>query len=1010
MSRLLRSLGLLPVFVSVAMLVPGWFGPPDPPADPTASPDPEASGRVPWTSSRVVGSPEPPRPYTVEVAFPKLTFDRPLELAFVPGTDRLAVAQSGGRVVTFANDPGADRADLLLDLKAVEPKFAALYGLAFHPDFGRNGRFYACYTVGYAIDDGTRVSEFRVDPDRRDPPRADPASERILITWYAGGHNGGSLKFGPKDGYLYISAGDGADPTPPDPFLAGQDLGTLMSKVMRIDVDAQDPGRAYRVPPDNPFVGLEGARPEVWAYGFRNPWRMGFDRESGDLWLGDVGWELWELVHRVEEGGNYGWSLMEGSQPVMPDGPRGPTPISPPIVQHPHSEAASMTGGFVYRGDRFEDLKGAYVYGDYQTGTVWGLRYDGEAVTRHEVLAETPLRLVAFGEDRAGELFLLDYEQSNTVYRLVPNPDASKSNRRFPRTLGETGLFASVEDLVPSPGVLPYRINAPFWDDGTEGDRLMALPGTSRIGFEREKLWKFPEGSVLARTVTIDLGASGTRRLETQILHFEDGSWRPYSYRWDDEQAEATLSPPEGETVAFSVADPEVPGGERTVTHRISARSECVLCHNPWAGEGLLFGRQSATPLTANTLQMNVQELDDDEPIDQLRSFERLGLFDGPLPESPEALPRLSNPYDESADLASRARSYLQVNCAHCHRFGAGGSAAMFLTADRPMPETGTLGVRPMQGAFDLDDARIIDPGDPFGSVLYFRMAKLGAGRMPRVGPKRVDDRGVDLMYRWIASLKDDGTTGPPADPFGHLPAEVSGAIARLRGEEPMPVGACAEAFEQATGTVRGALALVRRVDEGSIAGPVAERLVALSREHPRAEVRDLFERFVPESERVERLGDAIEFDALLALAGDADRGRVVFFGNSSQCQNCHRVGGEGRVVGPDLDGIGAKYPKRELLDHIVSPSKQVDPQYVSYILETTTGLIHSGVLVQANDDFAELKDAEGLSIRVEAGEIEQLVPRAESLMPERLLGSLTAQEAADLLEYLSTLREVASP
>jgi putative heme-binding domain-containing protein len=982
---------------------PGGGGP-SAASDPVVSADSPEADRVPWATSRVVGSPEPPRPYTVEAAFPSLTFDRPLELVFEPGSGRLAVAQLDGKVLTFPNDPEADATDLMLDLKALHDGHSALYGLAFHPDYERNGRFFVCYTVGYDAEDGTRVSEFRVD--RRDPPRADPASERVLITWYAGGHNGGSLKFGPEDGYLYISAGDGAAPTPPDPFLAGQDMGTLMSKVMRIDVDARDPGLAYRIPPDNPFVGLDGARAEIWAYGFRNPWRMSFDRESGDLWLGDVGWELWELVHRVEKGGNYGWSIMEGSQPVMPDAPRGPTPISPPIAEHPHSEAASMTGGFVYHGDRLDGLKGAYVYGDFQTGTVWGLRYDGESVTEHEVLAETPLRLVAFGEDQAGELFLLDYEQSNQIYRLVPNPDTSKSNRRFPRTLGETGLFASVADLKPAPGVLAYEINTPFWDDGADGDRLMALPGRGRVGFDRDGLWAFPEGSVLARTVTIDLGEGRTRRLETQILHLEGGSWRPYSYRWNDEQTEATLSPPEGETVTFSVADPGASDGSRAVSHRIVPRSECLLCHNPWAGEGLLFGRQSATPLTANTLQLNVRRIDERGSFDQLREFERLGLLDGPLPESPETLPRLSDPHDESIGLAERVRSYLQVNCAQCHRFGAGGSASILLTADRPMDQTGTIGVRPMQGSFDIEEARIIAPGDPFGSVLYFRMAKLGAGRMPRVGPRQVDVRGLDLMYRWIAGLTDDGQVGPMRDPIEHLPEGVSSAIARLSTGESAPPDACEAAFRDATASVGGAMALLREVDEGAIPGPVVDRVVSMAREHPRAEVRDLFERFVPEGDRVERLGDQFDVDALLAMEGDPERGRAVFFGNASQCQNCHRVGGEGRSVGPELDEIGSKYPKRELLDHIVHPSKQVDEAYVSYLLETTSGLIHSGVLVEANDEFAELRDAEGQAIRVEATEIEQLVPRPESLMPERLLGSLTAQEAADLLEYLARQRK----
>ncbi|WP_158633513.1 PQQ-dependent sugar dehydrogenase [Tautonia sociabilis] len=970
-----------------------------------ASPIP--SSRTPWTTSRVVGSPEPPRPYVVEAAFPGLTFDRPLDLVFVPETDLLAVAQIDGKVLTFPNDPGAEAAALMLDLGALHPRFGALYGLAFHPDFERNGRVFVCYTVGNELDDGTRVSEFRVD--RRDPPRADPSSERVLLTWYSGGHNGGALKFGPEDGFLYISSGDGAAPSPPDPFLAGQDMTTLLSKVLRIDVDGQDPGLPYRIPPDNPYVTLEGARPEIWAFGFRNPWRMSFDRQTGALWLGDVGWELWELVHLIERGGNYGWSLREGSQPVLPDGPKGPAPITPPVVEHPHSEAASVTGGFVYRGSRFPELEGAYVYGDFQTGTIWGLWADGRSVTRHEVLAETPLRLVAFGEDRDGELLLLDYEQTNMIYRFVPNPDAGRANRRFPLLLSETGLFSSVADHEPAPGVLAYEINAPFWDDGTMADRLMAVPGRDRIGFDRDRLWTFPEGSVFARTVSVDLSPGNRRRVETQVLHLEDGSWRAYSYRWNDEQTDATLVPPEGETVSIAVADPSSPGGSRTITRRIAPRSECALCHNPWAGEGLLFGRQSATPLTANTLQMNVAGGPDCRSAHQLRRLERLGYFADPLPEPPEALPRLANPADEAADLDARARSYLQVNCAHCHRFGAGGSAAIWLTADREIGETGTIAALPMQGSFGIADARIIDPGDPFRSVLYFRMAKLGAGRMPRVGPSQVDPLGIDLIYRWISHLGDDGRPSAPADPFAQLPSEIADAI------ELLCLGASAspeerlDACRRATTEIRGAMALLRRIDEGAVPDPVVDQIVALTREHPIAEVRDLFERLVPESDRVRRLGDHFDPDALLALAGDPDRGRLVFESNASQCTNCHRIGGRGKAVGPDLDGIGAKYPdRRQLLDHIVDPSKVIDPAYVSYILETVEGVIHSGVVLEQTDEVVVLRDAENQTIRVDASQIELLAPQPRSLMPERLLSSLTEREVADLLSYLAAQRSPA--
>lgn len=180
-----------------------------------------------------------------------------------------------------------------------------------------------------------------------------------------GGHNGACLEFGP-DGFLYVSAGDGEAPNPPDPRDAGQDVSNILSTVLRIDVMPHGNDPLYKVPADNPFVALTNARPEIWAYGFRNPWKMTF-APDGELWLGDVGWELDEMVYRIRKGGNYGWSIMEGPQPVRPNARRGPTEILPAAIALPHTDAASVTGGYVYRGQRFPDLVGTYIFGDYET-------------------------------------------------------------------------------------------------------------------------------------------------------------------------------------------------------------------------------------------------------------------------------------------------------------------------------------------------------------------------------------------------------------------------------------------------------------------------------------------------------------------------------------------------------------------------------------------------------------------------------------------------------------------
>jgi putative heme-binding domain-containing protein len=952
---------------------------------------PAGEARIPWTTSRIVGTPEAPPPFAAEPAFPRLTFDRPVLLTWLPGSDRLVVAELTGKVLTFPADPRADRADVALDLSKARPGMVAIYGLAFHPRFEENRSVFVCYVTQNGRPDGTRVSRFKVG--RSDPPRIDPASEEVIITWLSGGHNGGCLQFGPE-GDLYISTGDAADPSPPDPLDTGQDVSDLLSSILRIDVDRRDPGKPYRIPPDNPLIRVPGARPEVWAYGLRNPWRMSFDRATGDLWVGDVGWELWELVYRVERGGNYGWSVMEGRQPIRVEGRRGPTPILPPTIDHPHSEAASITGGYVYRGTRLKELVGAYIYGDYQSGTVWGLRFDGKHVTWRGELADTGLRLVSFGEDRAGEIYLVEHERSNQVYRLVPNP-APEQRRDFPRRLSRTGLFASTKDHAPAPGVVPYAINAAAWDDGERAERLLAIPGAGRIEVDKEGNWKLPEGSVLARTVTLELVAGdpkSRRRLETQVLHFERGSWRPYTYIWDDEQADATLADAAGSSRTFVVRDDRAPGGRREHAHRFAARSECILCHNPWVeARTTVFGRQSASPLALNTAQLHRDGPEGGE--DQVRRLERLGYFARPLP--PGDPPRLTDPYDESADPAARARSYLQVNCAHCHQFNAGGAANIELSASLPLERTKTVGIRPIQGTFGIDDARIIAPGEPERSVLYYRVAKTGAGRMPRVGSQRVDERASRLIADWIARM--------PRPPSGGLDARDAEALGVLQGESPSPA-ARDEAIRRLTGSTRGALALLREIERGAIPGPALREIVARAKDLPKVEVRDLFERFVPDQERVKRLGDAIDPAAILALRGDPKRGREWFFAESAtQCKTCHRVGGEGGEVGPDLGGIGAKYAKPDLLRHILDPSREVDPKYAAYQVATKDGRVLVGLIVEKTARELVLRDAQGRTTRVAAGDVEQQAAQPKSLMPESLLRDLTAQQAADLLEFLAS-------
>ncbi len=924
--------------------------------------DAQPPRREAWKTSKISGTPEPPPPYRAYKAFPHLSFDRPLLFDHVPGTNDLVVGQLKGQVLVFSNDQNVKQHQTAIDLSARQPSNCeALYGLAFHPKFTSNHFIYLCYVTRNDRPDGTRVSRFTATSTS--PLKIDPSTEQVVLTYPSGGHNGGCLAFG-NDGYLYISTGDAEVPTPPDPRKTGQDISDLLASILRIDVDTQDPGKAYRIPPDNPFVKRSGARPEVWSYGLRNPWRMSFDRQKGDLWIGDVGWELWEMIHLAKRGSNHGWSAMEASQPVLPDLPLGPTPIVPPVIAHPHSEAASITGGFVYHGKRYPSLQGVYIYGDYQSGKVWGLKYDGTRVTWKEELADTGLRIVSFGEDAAGEIYLVEYERSNTIYTLAPIARTG-SPTSFPRTLSTTGLFESTAEQKPATGVIPYQINATMWSDGATAERFMAIPDSTPPTIDKEGQLQLPDSSVLARTVGLELVAGdpkSRKRVETQILHKEAGSWRPYSYAWNDAQTDATLVDAAGANKSFTIRDANAPGGSREQSYRIPARAECVLCHNPWMSTpNTLFGRQTASPLA-----MNVRQLDRGDRV--------AWLLEKPAPES---LKPLTNPANDSAPLEDRARAYLQVNCSHCHQLNAGGAAYLVLGANVSLKETRAIDVPPAQGRFGITDARVIAPGAPERSTMFYRISKTGTGRMPRVGSDRVDPLAVKLIGDWIASM-------PASKPA----AKLSG------NESPADI----------LKSVHDSLLLLR--EWSSLTDAKKQEILTAVRTAP-AETRALFERFLPESERIKPLGDAFDIAALLVKPGDVSRGRALFRGDSGlSCKTCHKAEGQGGEVGPALDGIGSKYKtKAELLTQILEPSRNVEPKYAAHVIATKAGEVRTGLIVDENAQKLSLRMSNGETVVIRLADVDERQRSPKSLMPEGAVRDLSAQQAADLLAYLASLQ-----
>jgi putative heme-binding domain-containing protein len=928
-----------------------------------------AAERVPWTTSHIQGSPEKPPNYRIARVFPRQSFTNSLDIAYNRKLQRWFVAEQGGKLFTL--DAAGGNRHLAADfskLQAMQPKpetfpFDSLYAFAFDPDFAANGFIYVCYVLKTDIPDGSHVSRFKVKTDGE--PEVDLASEEVLITWLSGGHNGCCLKFGP-DGYLYISTGDGAGPNPPDPLHTGQDVSDLLSSLLRIDVHHASNGMKYSVPTDNPFVGRPNTRPEIWAFGFRNPWRFGIDQTDGQVWVADVGWELWELIYRVERGGNYGWSIVEGRQPVHTTDAVGPTPVRPPIKDHPHSEAASITGGFVYYGNKFPALKGAFLYGDWETGKIWGIRADKDKVTYSEELTDTTIRVVAFAEDSQGEPIVLDY--NGGVYSLEANPTASQP-QNFPTKLSATGLFTSVPRHEVAPGVVPFQVNAAMWNDYATAERFVALPFLSSIT-NLERPWRYPSNAVLVRTVSLEMQrgrAESRKRIETQVLHFNGDGWGAYSYRWNDEQTDGTLVPPEGSEAILNVADASEPGGTRVQPYRFHSRAECLRCHNPWCGTALGFQpEQLSAPA--------------------LKEFASENYFTAGIQVSNTVV----SPYDGAQDLAQRARSYLHVNCSHCHRENAGGAVPAIMNIDLAADKMHMLDAVPTRGTLDLAHARVIAPGEPFSSVALFRNSSTGRSRMPYIGSRLVDEDGIALLREWIAQLPTNSSH------------DSSKEMESLRASLVKRDVDLQELAARESGSTSAALRLAHAASHPSVPLERREKLARAVLKTTNPLVRELFERFVPADERTPVSQAIAPKQEVLSLKGDPQRGAALLADTARlSCLQCHQYQALGRTFGPPFKKAVANKSRGEILDNIIEPSRQIAPEYVLYTADLGDDDPISGMIVTRDDQEIVLKDAALAEHRIPAAKIKSLKAQQLSAMPEGLLAGLSAQQVADLLEAL---------
>ena len=719
--------------------------------------------------------------YRMTNAFGNLTFSLPVAIASPPGeTNRLFVVEQAGRIAVITNLAAPNRS-VFLDIsgRVTRSEEEGLLGLAFHPGYATNRQFYIFYTVISTTTQGTNSRHDRLSQmlaSATNPNLADPASEIVLFEQFdqADNHNGGDLHFG-NDGYLYVSLGDegGGDDSYQNSQRIDQDF---FAGLLRIDVDnrstsampnphpanTNDPTGTirYRIPPDNPWIGItnfNGAtvnptnvRTEFYAVGLRNPWRFSFDLATGDLYLADVGQNLYEEVNIIRSGGNYGWNYREGLHP----GPRGNPPpgvvFDEPILEYTHGNGTNqgfvITGGVVYRGSALPGLVGAYIFADYNSGHVWALRANGTNLVPFWRLL-TDDGIAAFGVDpRNGDVLTADQSQ-NTIKRLVEDTSVTVGSQ-LPPTISHTGAFTNLtaltsetDLLTPNQGVNPYDLNVPFWSDGARKTRWIFRANTNlSFGFSQDGNWSFPTGTVWVKHFDLELTngvPSSTKRLETRLLVKNSGGLYGVTYRWGNTVTNATLVPETGMDEPFVIND----GGTlRTQVWHYPSRSECLTCHTPVAGFALGF----------NTAQLN-RDLDfGSGPTNQLAALSRAGYFSTPLTNL-NLLPILAHATNEAWSREWRVRSYLHANCAQCHQPGGPGLGSWDARYRNPLSASGLI-----RGVLSDDrgdtNNRVIVSGSLGHSMLFSRISTRGPGQMPPLATTLLDTQAIALVSAWITN------------------------------------------------------------------------------------------------------------------------------------------------------------------------------------------------------------------------------------------------------------------
>ncbi|MBT8256455.1 MAG: PQQ-dependent sugar dehydrogenase, partial [Bacteroidia bacterium] len=749
--------------------------------------DPEPIG--PYLNNNFESSLPQGTPY--EAVFPNVTFDSPLTFNEVPVGNKIIVGQRDGKIFWFDKDPTVTVKNSMLDLsdKVGLVWDGGFLGLTLHPQFGTTGKnyFYVWYTTEDANSNDFPNSGGPQSCDSEDywgnflilaRYEADPntlgvqaSSEQILLKlrMYGTTHRGGGLLFG-DDGFLYLTTGDQSA------YKKSQDIvNNLDGGVLRIDVD-QDPakshppvrtmpddhgfsdeltGNGYWIPNDNPFLSPTGDNfEEYYSLGHRNPHRMTKDRVTGELYVGEIGGGRHEEINIIKKGKNYGWPLYEGLyyDTFCVDSLYNNMSHEQPLLAFPRSEANSIIGGFVYRGTEIPELVGKYICADYGIGEeIFTVDINTGTYEQYGNFSSTDV--ISFGEDKQGEVYIL--KQGVSTLFKVKSKLAGFGNT--PQLLSETGAFSDLSNLAPTVGLIPYDLVESFWSDGAEKQRWMAIPNDGSHNTPAEKIaysdvedWDFPPGSVLVKHFELPIDERNptlTKRLETRFsIKASDGNFYFLTYKWNDQQTDAVLLTGGLEE---SVDITQLDGSITPQTWTYPSSIDCFSCHNA-TSKGTLGAR-------ARYLNKDFTYPKTGRTANQLVTLSHLGILNQSVTDSDTgSIITVKSITDATASLDEKARSYLDINCAYCHRPGTGNRGDFNMSFYLELVQTGLLTATPYT-TLGIPNEKIVDPGNVSTSILYHRLNSVDpAIKMPPLAKNKIDTDAVNLIYDWIDQMNPE--------------------------------------------------------------------------------------------------------------------------------------------------------------------------------------------------------------------------------------------------------------